>query len=177
MKKVFMSLGGLVVVVGLAAEIQPAEAEADDVAAVAEAYLECIEDQDWERMGGLLTGTSRYEDFTMEFFDRPPIQLDGRDAIVEFWRSSSEDSGTSEIDYEIVRRIVAGPMAILDLRGRVTVAGRFWELKAEEITFEFDQITTLRIVEGRVVHHVDHVDYADGMRQVEDQRRRETGRK
>ena len=140
---------------------------------ISDDYLASIQAQDWERMGSLLSDASRYEDFTMEFFDRPPIQLTGREAIVEFWRTSSEDSGTSSIHYDVVRRIVAGPMVILDLRGRVTVSGHYWELERDEITLEFDQISTLRILDGVVVHHVDHVDYADGMRQIDEQRRRE----
>lgn len=121
----------------------------------------------------MLTERSHYEDVTMEFFDRPAIDLTGRSAIVDFWRTSSVDSGTSKIDYEVLKRFVAGPTVILDLRGRVTVAGEYWGLKSESITLVFDQITVLRIVDGMVSHHVDHVDYAAGMAQIEELRRRQ----
>lgn len=142
-------------------------ATARDVDAVADDYLDAIQAQDWERMASFLTEASVYQDFTMEYFDREPIDLLGAEAIVDFWRSSSEESGTSEIRYDIVDRFTAGPCVVLTLRLHARVSGKYWGLSEPEVELAGDIITFLRIKDGRVTRHHDYVNYPQGTKQIE----------
>lgn len=138
-----------------------------DVADVATAYLRAIQDQDWNRMRSFLDASSRYQDFTMEFFDRDAIDLTGVDAITSFWRQSSEDSGTSEIRYVVERSFTAGPAVVIDMSIFVRVSGAYWNVDQDAIDLRSRLVTFLRIEEGVVTHHIDFTDYADAMAQVD----------
>ena len=137
---------------------------------IADAYLEAIQRQDWGSMEALLAPDARYQDFTMEFFGRDAVDLEGRDAIVQFWRDSSESSGTSRIVYEPKSGFTVGPAVIRDVVARVTVSGAYW--KSERPTVEASGRITmfLRVSNGQVTHHFDFVDYAEATRQIEAQR-------
>lgn len=139
----------------------------EEVNVVADDYLEAVQAQDWEAMAGFLTEASVYQDFTMEYYDREAVDLVGRDAIVEFWRTSSEDSGTSEIHYDVEKRFTAGPCVVLTLALRVRVSGEFFGVPKSEIELTGDLITFLRIEDGKVTHHVDYVNYGQVAPQIE----------
>jgi hypothetical protein len=140
------------------------------IAETASGYLEAIQAQDWEGMHALLTQDSLYQDFTMEYFDREPVELEGADAIVDFWRTSSEDSGTSSIQYEVRKSFVAGPVFVADVWATITVSGEYWDVDEEEVELSATLIVFLRVVDGKVLHHVDHVDYAAALEPIETER-------
>ena len=48
------------------------------------AYIESIQQMNWQKMHSMLSADARYTDPTMTFFDRPGIDLTGPDAIVAF---------------------------------------------------------------------------------------------
>ena len=140
------------------------ESEAEDVAT---AYLRAIQDQDWDAMKSFLDADSHYQDFTMEYFDRDAIDLRGPEAIVGFWESSSEQSGTSEIRYVVEKKMVAGPAILLDLALHVRVSGSFWNVDQPEVVLDSRVVTFLRIEDGIVTHHIDFADYADAMEKID----------
>jgi hypothetical protein len=144
----------------------------DEIDAVADGYLEAVRSSDWERMSSFLAAESHYQDFSMEHFDRPMIDLKGPEAIVEFWRSSGEGAGTVEIRFDVEERFTAGPNVYLIISSYVRNRGGAWGLPDHEIEARFRQLTHLRIRDGKVLYHADHVDYADAERQVEEQKKR-----
>ncbi|MCP4093561.1 MAG: hypothetical protein GY747_08930 [Planctomycetes bacterium] len=60
---------------------------------MADRWLSAIENHDWDGMGQLLHEDAVYDDRSMTYFGDGAEHLNGRDAIVGFWRSSDEDSG------------------------------------------------------------------------------------
>jgi len=137
---------------------------------VATAYLQVIQNQEWDRMATFLTPESHYQDFTMEYFGSDAIDLRGADAITGFWRKSSEDSGSSEILYVVDSRFTAGPAIVLDIALQVRVSGAYWNVDEPEIELKGRLVTFLRIEEGKVTHHIDFTDYASAMAQIETMR-------
>ena len=143
---------------------------ASDPDAIADEYLEAIQTQHWTRMAALLAEGAVYQDFTMQHFGSAAIDLEGVEAIIGFWRSSSEDSGTSSIRYDVRKRFTAGPTVVLDIEANVVVSGEYWEVPLPEVEASGTLIVYLEIKEGKVEHHIDFVDYAAAMRRIEEQK-------
>ena len=139
------------------------------VETVAERYFSAIEAQDWQKMRALLAVDAHYLDFSMEHFDRPKIDLKGPDAVTGFWQESSQDSGTLSIHLDLGDRFVAGPNLVFRGHSEVRVRGAAWDLPLPALTTRFPLITHLRIVDGKVTHHTDHVNYASAEAQIADQ--------
>lgn len=143
-----------------------AAAPDDAPEAVADRYIAAISASDWEAMADLLAEDARYEDRTMAYFDRGAVDLRGPDAITGFWRDSAESAGSGEIRYERRGAFVAGPVVVLDMRVFVDNDGAAWEMPGMTFTGEMDVISLIEVRDGRVVWHMDAVDYASAMRQV-----------
>ena len=95
---------------------------------VARQYLAAIDAMDWEAMEAHLADDAVYTDPTMIHFDRDAIDLAGAEAIVEFWRSSSKSSGTSEIRYTVASCFETAGYHAVNLDIVVTVSGAFWNV-------------------------------------------------
>ena len=85
-------------------------------------YLEALRDADWLRVEELADPEIWYFDPTMEIFERPAIDLHGRDAMLAFYRDAHEQSGTSEVRWEIVDGFEA---IYVSLRGLCLLGNRF----------------------------------------------------
>ena len=144
--------------------------QTSEVEDTATAYMHAIQNQDWERMVELLDATAIYQDFTMEYFGRDAIDLVGADAIVDFWRTSSEDSGTSEIRYVVNEKFVAGPAVVYIMSITERVSGAYWSVDKPEIELRGRLVTFVRVENARITHHIDFTDYASAMAQIESQR-------
>ena len=141
-------------------------AEGQGIEAVTDRYLAAIQAQDWDTMRSLLAPDAHYLDFTMEHFGLPVKDLRGPEAIVDFWSQSSRDSGTVSIRFDFGHRFAAGPNLILRGHSEVAVLGSAWDLPVPKISTRFPQITHLRVAEGRITHHTDHVDYPAAEKQI-----------
>ena len=141
-------------------------ADGEEIQVVAERYLSAVQAQDWEAMRAMLAPDARYLDITVQHFGVPRVDLRGPEKIVGFWRESARKSGTVSLTFELPERFVAGPNLVLRGHSEVRVLGSAWDLPLETIEARFPQITHLRIVDGKVTHHTDHVDYAAFERQV-----------
>ena len=128
---------------------------------VALRYLDAIESMEWQRMRSLLADDARYTDPTMIYFDREAIDIRGADGIVEFWRSSSEDSGTSQIGYETTGCFETAGYYVVSLEIRITVSGEFWNIGKPEIVLPGKVLSIIRAVDGRVIEHNDYVEYSN----------------
>ncbi|MEM7353879.1 MAG: ester cyclase [Acidobacteriota bacterium] len=136
------------------------------IAQVAARYLAAIQAQDWTTMEAMLAEEAHYQDYSAELFGTPKIDLRGPAAIVGFWRDSSRDSGTVSIGFDFDERFVAGPNLVLRGHGEVRVRAAAWGLPLEYLDTRFSLISHLRIVDGKVTHHTDHVDYGAMERQI-----------
>lgn len=134
--------------------------------AVALRYLDAIETMQWQRMRSLLAKDAHYTDPTMIYFDREAIDIRGAESIVEFWRSSSEDSGTNQISYETTACFETAGYHMVNLNIEIVVSGKFWNVNKPEIALPGKVLSVIRVVEGRVVEHHDYVEYANADRVV-----------
>lgn len=135
---------------------------------IAMRYLKAIDDMDWQVMRSLLAEDAWYTDPTMTHYDRPAIDLRGADAVVKFWRSASEDSGTSNIEYNVSGCFETAGYAMVNLDIRITVAGEFWNVAKDKIVIPGKVVSIVRVVDGKVAEHHDYVDYAGADRIVEE---------
>lgn len=141
----------------------PAQA---DLSETADAYLAAIRSERWIEMANLLTPNARYQDYSMEYFDVPMIDLVGTEAVVGFWRDSAEDAGTTHVAWTFDERFEAGPNLFLIGHASVVNQGAAWGFPGQELKTRFRQVTHLRIADGKVAYHVDHVDYPTAARQM-----------
>ena len=144
-----------------------ARAEESSPEAVVDRYMAAISASDWDAMRALLAEHAHYEDRTMAYFDRGPVDLRGADAVVEFWRSSSEAAGSGVVRYERRGGFVAGPVVALELRVFVDNDGAAWGMPGVQFTGEMDVISLIEVRDGRVAWHMDAADYAAALDQVE----------
>lgn len=134
--------------------------------ALALRYLNTIENMQWQRMRSLLAVDARYTDRTMIYFDREAIDIRGADRIVAFWQSSSEDSGTSKIEYDTTGCFETAGYHVVNLTINIRVAGKFWNVNKPEISLPGKVLSVIRVAGGHVVEHHDYVEYASADRVV-----------
>ena len=127
---------------------------------------------DWDAMKETLHVDARYYDPTMTFYDRDAIDLKGPDAIVEFWKSSSVDSGTEKIDYTYRECFDTAGYHVVHYDLTVTVSGTFWNVNKETVEISGSVTSIIRIVDDKVIEHQDYVDYASAEDDVMDLQRR-----
>lgn len=138
-----------------------------NLADVAWEYLESHLNEHFDEAAAFLTGESHYQDFSMEFFGREMVDLKGAKAIVEYWRASSAASGTIEVRFSADEFFVAGPNVYFIGTAFVKNEGKAWGVNMESMEFTFTQISHIRLVDGKVTYHADHVDYAEAFAQLE----------
>lgn len=135
-------------------------AQACDDSSVVIRYLNAIDDMNWQEMAGLLADSAHYTDPTMTYYDRPGIDLRGRDTIVEFWRSSSEDSATSDISYTVTQCFETAGYHMVNLDIAITVSGEFWNVDKDKILMPGKVVSVIRVNSGEVTEHHDFVGYS-----------------
>ena len=141
-------------------------AQACGPASIEGRWIKAIEDQDWDAMTALLATDARYLDFTMAYFDRPAIDLEGPEAITGFWRESSDSTQTADIRYTLRDCFETAGIVALNLRVDVSVSGETWGINTDRVALGGSQTTILVIREGKIVEATDYVDYAGVERQV-----------
>jgi hypothetical protein len=139
---------------------------------MADQWLSAIENHDWDGMAGLLHTDAIYDDRSMTHFSGDAVHLEGRDAIVNFWRSSDVDSGTEYLRYDRLDCFEAGEVIVINAQLNVDVAGAFWNIDRELIRLNGPQTTILTIRDGLISRVDDYFDYATAMKQVDAHRER-----
>lgn len=129
------------------------------VAGPADAWLVAVQSQDWEAMRALLAEDAVYEDPTAADERGVPLRHVGPDAIVAFWRSSSEESEARNIRYRIDERFESGGVTVLTMWLTIDVGGRYWNVDTESMALEGRQVTSITVRDGRIVRVSDLVDY------------------
>ncbi len=138
----------------------PLNAGACEEGSLARRYLAAIQAMDWATMRGLLSTDAQYQDPTMTYFDRPAIDLTGTEAIVGFWRDSSEESGSSAISYTVTDCFETAGYTTISYDIRIDVAGSFWNVNQDTISVPGRVVSVLRTEGEQVSLHIDYVDYA-----------------
>ena len=134
----------------------------DDLGRQASDYLAALHRDDWETLERWLSPESGYLNFTAEAISGSIERADGGARIVELFREARSRSGTLELQLDVEDSFIAGPNVFLVGTYRVKTRGAAWGLESEAVSFRIPMVVHLRIVEGKVLDHVEYMDYATG---------------
>ncbi|MFK8043091.1 nuclear transport factor 2 family protein [Congregibacter sp.] len=134
----------------------------------AQQYLRAIETMNWSQMESMLAEDAVYTDPTMTYFDSDPIHREGPRNIVGFWRSSSEESGTSNISYTTTQCFETAGYFVVNLDIDVRVAGAYWNVDKDWISLPGKVVSIIRVTDGKVSEHHDYVEYSSAENTVKD---------
>ena len=150
----------------LAMTAEEPPAEPGELKRIALEYLEALANADWEKQRTFYTDESVFEDPTADLFGEP-WHFRGADEITNFWRTSYEGSGTLGVTNTFDRIFVNGSRVVLVYDALVRFDGLQVGFPGEQLEGHIQGVTVLRIEGGKVLHHLDHVDYARAQRDLE----------
>ncbi len=130
-------------------------------------WVDSIESQDWARMQELLTPDATYDDPTVVHLGQNAIALVGREAIIEFFRDSSEELDARNIDYEITQCFESGGITVLTMTFSISTSGAYWNINTELIDLTGIGTTVITHRPEGIAAVVDYVDYAGIQNQIE----------
>ena len=146
---------------------QPDPQEVASLRALADRYLRAVWALDYDTMEGLLAENALYEDYTAEYFGIDAYRFDGRDAVLDFFRTVNADSGTRSIVPTVRETFVAGPNVLVLVDVTVTVDGKDWGIPGRDLIGSGLTVTWLRMRDGRITRHVDFADFDTAIRDFE----------
>ncbi|MEM6701645.1 MAG: nuclear transport factor 2 family protein [Acidobacteriota bacterium] len=146
---------------------QPNAVEVAALRNVADRYLEAVWSFDYATMASLLAEDVLYEDYTAEYFDIEPYRFQGRDAVLDFYRTANASSGTQEVVPEVRESFVAGSNVVVLVDITATVDGKDWGVPGKRLVGSGLTVTWLRIREGRISRHIDFADFDSAIRGFE----------
>lgn len=153
----------------LAISAEETSTEPNELKRLALEYLGALADADWQKQKTFYTEESVFEDPTADLFGEP-WHIRGADEITDFWRTSYESSGTLGVVNTFDRIFVNGSRVVLVYDALVRFDGLQVGFPGERLEGTIQGVTVLRIEGGKVLHHLDHVDYARAQRDLETMR-------
>jgi len=145
--------------------------EPDPLLSLSETYLERLCAQDFQALEPLLDANALFEDPTRVTLTGKVQRIQGRAAMLENFAKNAKSQGQSEV--EIVETFVTGEHVVMRLNYNSKGSANVIRVDGEtpSVSLVIPAVTILRIQNGRVVHHLDHVDYASILRQVTDEQK------
>jgi predicted ester cyclase len=133
---------------------------------IAESYLNALYAFDFGTLRTLLASDATFADPTGEALAGTEISYRGRDAIISGFEAST--STLRNALFEVSSGFDSGEYVVLNLTYRFDVNGEAFGIPGAWIPVAMPAVTILRIVDGRIQEHLDHADYDEFMRQVEE---------
>ncbi|MEM7690937.1 MAG: hypothetical protein AAF194_00635 [Pseudomonadota bacterium] len=131
-----------------------------DEDSVARRYLSSIDSMNWSQMRSYLADNAKYFDPTMTHYDRDEIALSGAEDIVQFWSSSSAESGTSDISYRVTSCLETAGYHVVNLAIDIEVSGAYWGINKDLVNIPGRLVSIIHVSENLVVQHRDYVEYS-----------------
>jgi len=94
-------------------------------------------------------------------------RFNGRDAILDFIRQSSE--GIDEADYQVLSEFSTGEFVVFNIDYSAVFDGEMMGMPDRRFSIKVPAVTILRIQDGLVIHHADHVNYDLMLEQIAEQ--------
>ena len=142
--------------------------DADGVRTAALRYLETLYRFDFESLVGSTSEDLAFADPTSTYFGGKAWSRRDRDEVFGFFAASSE--GIESAGFDLVSSFTSGEYAVLWLRYRTTGDGALLGAPGLRVSLEIPGATVIRVRDGQVIEHLDHVDYQSMMAQVEAQK-------
>jgi ketosteroid isomerase-like protein len=160
---------GLVTLAVVAWGCCPRVAHAQDSSSpfeIAESYLDALYSFDFGTLRTLLAPDATFRDPTGDALAGTEISYHGRDAVLSQFEASA--STLRNARFEMCGGFDSGEYVVLNLIYRFDVYGEAFGFSESWIPVAMPAVTILRIVDGRVQEHLDHADYDELVRQLEE---------
>jgi ketosteroid isomerase-like protein len=129
-------------------------------------YLETLYAFDFETLATLLAPDATFYDPTAAPLTGSDTRYAGRDQIVAEFSGAAAKARNG--GYEIERQFVSGELAVFTLTYSSELDGNAFGVPGEWVPVRVAGITVIRVVDGLVTEHLDHVDYESMLRQIEE---------
>ncbi len=151
-----------------AANAQQARLDVDPaLAEIGREYLETVYRFDFEGQRAYYTDESVFDDPTAEVFGEP-YHFVGGDAIVGFFQETQPATELT-VRVDIQDAFVVGNRVHFFVHYENRGDGAPFGSPGEQVTVIAKGFTILRIVDGKVLHHLDYIDYPGMFRQAREQ--------
>ncbi|MCP5052439.1 MAG: ester cyclase [bacterium] len=154
---------------------------ADEVAAkpdpvkTAAKYMKLLTSGDFNGLAKLYDEEVGFDDFTAEAVVEGGYHLRGKTEIIDFWKSTSK--GRISYSFTPRKQFRSGDYVVMTGVYRYKGTGEPLGLPKDLVVqLTVDAVTTLKIVNGKIRHHLDQVDYTALMKQLEKQKKAYEGK-
>ena len=130
-------------------------------------YLETVYRFDFDQQATFYTEDSVFEDHTVDIFEQT-WHFKGPDEIVGLFRDTLPETPL-KVDVDIQDAFIVADRVHFYVHYHNTGDGTPMGVPGKEITVTAKGFTILRIVDGKVLHHLDYIDYPGMFRQAGDQ--------
>lgn len=120
-------------------------------------YLDSLYAFDFSELAKLLHPDAIFDDPTAVAFAGEAWHVTGRNAILAFFRQASE--GIVDAGFQVLSKFSTGEFVVFYLEYWSDVEGEVLGVPGKIVTIKVLGVTILRIQNGLVIHHTDHVDY------------------
>ena len=132
------------------------------------AYMETLYDFDFEGLADHLAPDAIFRDPTAAVLAGEPLEFLGRDAILESFAAGAADSRNA--GFEVLEQFTTSGYVVLTLVYRTELRGEAVGVPTDWIPVRVPAMTVLKVVDGLITEHLDHVDYEELLRQVAERR-------
>ncbi len=139
-------------------------AQEDPVLDVATKYLERLYGGQWDLLREVMAEDLHFRDPTSALMPGGPWDIAGRDSVISMFRASSES--LTSTGFEVDNAFSSGDYAVFDLFYSTAGPGEVFGAPPGEIEIDIRGVTILRVKDGSVTEHLDHVNYEDLLAQV-----------
>ena len=134
-------------------------------------YLTSLYRFDFSALEASLHPDAVFEDPTaVVAFPREAWRFNGREAILKFFRQSS--NGIVDAGYQVRSEFKTGEFVVFYLEYWSKVEGKMLGVPGQIVSVKMPGVRILRIRNGLVIHHTDHMNYHLMLKQVAKQSKR-----
>jgi ketosteroid isomerase-like protein len=131
-------------------------------------YLDALYAFDLPLLEGLLHADAVFEDPTsVAAAPGGAWRFEGRSAVLDFVRQTS--ASIEDADYQVQAEFSTGKFVVFYIEYSTVFAGELVGVPEEVFSIKVPAVTILRIQNGLVIHHTDHVDYDLMLEQIAEQ--------
>lgn len=147
----------------MSATVAAAPATAEDRLDVARSYFEALHAGQWDRVRALTGPGFRFSDPTAEGHEMVITEAEDLETFLDYLQANRTDADAEAV---VEDGFASGRHVTLVVRYRGRLDGEAMGTEGGPRSFDTPGVTILTVVGGKVVHHLDYVDYETLERQL-----------
>lgn len=151
--------------IGMTATAAAPPSSAEDRLVVARSYFEALHTGQWDRVRALTGPAFRFSDPTAEGHETVVTEAGDLETFLAYLRANRPDGDAEAV---VEDGFASGLHVTLVVRYRGHLPGEALGTEGGPRGFDVPGVTILQVVGGKVVHHLDYVDYETLQRQLSD---------